>query len=104
MRATHEPSDASSAESSSTARVASAGLVLFPPGTSAVHKRRRLIFLAIHLLVAIGLVWPLPSLLRGPLPLLGLPAPMTWAIFLLATEFCALWWLFRGENDSPKDN
>ncbi len=79
------------------------GLVLFPAASSSGQRRRRLTFLAIHLAVSAGLVWPSPPGLLGPAPVLGLPGPMTWSIGLLAVEFAALLWLYRSEKSARRE-
>ena len=50
------------------------GLLLFRPGTDPARRRRRLIFLAVYLVVAALLVWPVFPMFSGIHPLiLGLP-------------------------------
>lgn len=76
-----------------------AGLALFRPGTDPARRRRRLIFLAIYVLVAASLVWPIFPLFSGVHPLIfGLPFSLAWVILALGVMFTVLFWLFRSEH------
>jgi len=71
------------------------GLVLFRPGTDAGFKRRRLIFLAVALLAAAAVVWPIYPLASGIFPLIfGLPLSFAWVVMALLVVFAALLWLY----------
>ena len=75
------------------------GLVLFSPGTDPSKRRRRQAFLAIYLVVAALLVWPIFPYFSGIRPLiLGLPLSLAWVVLALAVMFCALVWLFRADQ------
>jgi hypothetical protein len=75
------------------------GLVLFRPGTSPARRRRRTIFLAVYVLVAAMLVWPVYPRFSGIRPLiLGLPLSLAWVVLALGVTFAALFWLFRLED------
>ncbi len=75
------------------------GLVLFRPGTDPARRRRRIIFVAIHLVVAAFLVWPIFPMFSGIRPMiLGLPFSLAWVIMTLSVMFAALLWLFRSED------
>ena len=76
------------------------GLLLFRPGTDPAKRRRRLIFLAIYLVVAALLVWPVFPMFSGIQPLiLGLPLSLAWVLLALAVIFVALLWIYRAEED-----
>ena len=76
------------------------GLALFRPGTDSARRRRRLVFLAIYLVVAALLVWPIFPVFSGIRPMiLGLPFSLAWVIMVLGVMFAALLWLFRSEDD-----
>ena len=75
------------------------GLVLFRPGTDPARRRRRLSFLAVYVLVAAMLVWPVFPRFSGVQPLiLGLPFSLAWVLLALGVIFAALLWLFRAED------
>lgn len=75
------------------------GLVLFPPGSSARHRRRRLAFLAVYLLLVAALVWPIYPYFSGALPLiLGLPLSLAWVVMVLVAGFGALLALYLSED------
>lgn len=75
------------------------GLVLFRPGTDPARRQRRSIFLAIYLVVAALLVWPVFPVFSGIRPMiLGLPFSLAWVIMVLGVMFAALLWLFRSED------
>ena len=75
------------------------GLVLFPPGASPGHKRRRLAFVAVYVLVVAALVWPIYPRFAGVFPLiLGLPLSFAWVILALAVSFSALLALYLTEE------
>ncbi len=75
------------------------GLVLFRPGTGPDRRRRRLAFLAVYLVVAALLVWPIYPLFSGIRPLiLGLPLSLAWVVSALSVMFAALLWLYRSED------
>ena len=77
------------------------GLELFPPGTPPAHRRRRLTFLAVWLMVSAMLVWPVYSWVAGPDPrILGLPLSFAWVIIALVIQFGALLWLSAHEPDT----
>ena len=83
-------------ESQQTSEPVSARLVLFPPGTDPLRRRRRTIFVAIYAAVAVLITWPVYSLFSGTFPLiLGLPLSLAWIILALTIIFCALLWLYR---------
>jgi polyferredoxin len=75
------------------------GLKLFPDRSSARHRRRRLIFLAIYGALFASLIWPVYPLFAGARPLvLGLPLSLAWIVLVLSLMFAALLWLFFGEE------
>lgn len=76
------------------------GLCLFPSTTTTAHRRRRLAFLVIYLLVGSLVLWPVFPFFAGAKPLiLGLPLSMAWVVFALTAMFGALLWLYLGEDD-----
>ncbi|MCP4662089.1 MAG: hypothetical protein GY856_42340 [bacterium] len=76
------------------------GLMLFAPGTSPGKKRRRLLFVAVYLVVAGALIWPIYPQFSGIFPLiLGLPFSLAWMVMALVIGFCAVLWLFLSEED-----
>ncbi|MEM9592983.1 MAG: hypothetical protein AAGD06_01895 [Acidobacteriota bacterium] len=80
-----------------------AGLVLFPPGTSARHRRRRCAFVAVWLGVVAMLTWPVYPRFADSLPrILGLPLSFAWVILALAVMFGALLLLFLTEEDTDR--
>ncbi len=80
------------------------GLVLFPPGTDPAFRRRRTVFLAIYLVVAALLVWPVYTLAGRVFPLiLGLPFALAWVVGVLAIMFGALLWLFHHEAPDAEE-
>ena len=75
------------------------GPMLFKPGTPARTRRRRLIFLAVWLLAAAMLLWPVYPQFSGIEPLvLGLPLGLAWVISAILVVFFALLWLYLGED------
>lgn len=75
------------------------GLKLFPQRSSERHRRRRLIFLAVFVVLTLALIWPVYPLFSGIRPLiLGLPLSLAWIVIDLALMFAALVWLFLGEE------
>ena len=75
------------------------GLVLFRPGTDPARRRRRQIFLAVYVVVAAMLVWPVFPRFSGIRPLiLGLPFSLAWVVMALGVMFAALLWLFRADD------
>ena len=83
---------------------AKSGLQLFPPGSSARHRRRRLTFLALWLGVVAMLTWPIYPRFAGTSPsFLGLPLSFAWVLLALAVMFFALLWLFLGEEERKQD-
>ncbi len=85
--------------------VSSAKLELFPPGTTPAKRRRRLLFLAVYVLAAALLIWPVYPMFSGIKPLiLGLPLSFAWVVIALLVMFAALLLLFRAdERETPKD-
>jgi hypothetical protein len=76
----------------------SARLVLFPPGSDPGRRRRRTVFAAVYLAVAVMVTWPLYSAFSGTFPLiLGLPLSLAWIVLALAVIFFALSWLYRSD-------
>ena len=75
------------------------GLVLFPPGTSAAFRRRRIAFAAVYAAVAACLVWPLyPLAAASAFPLvLGLPLSFAWVVGALLAGFLAVAALYLGD-------
>ncbi len=79
------------------------GLVLFAPATSAAVRRRRWIFVALVMMAAAALTWPIYPVFAGVHPLiLGLPLSLAWVILWLALVFGGLVWLYRGEEESQE--
>ena len=77
------------------------GLVLFAPGSTTSHRRRRLIFLSVELVLGSALLWPIFPRIADVEPLvLGLPFSLAWVVASLLSSFAMLVWLFRGE---PRD-
>ena len=75
------------------------GLTLFRPGTDPAKRRRRRIFLAVYVLVAVLLVWPVFPMFSGIHPLiLGLPFSLAWVILALTVMFGTLIWLYLTED------
>ena len=83
----------------------SSGLALFAPGTSPAKRRRRLLFLAVYILAAALLIWPVYPMFSGIEPMiLGLPLSFAWVILALLVMFGALLLLFRAdERETNKD-
>ena len=80
------------------------GLVLFPPGTSPGKKRRRILFVAVYLLVVTALVWPVYPTFSGIRPLIvGLPLSLAWIVGVLFAGFLALMALYLTEEDRTSD-
>jgi hypothetical protein len=74
------------------------GLVLFPPGTSAAFRRRRIVFAAVYAVVAACLVWPVYPLAASAFPLiLGLPLSFAWMVGALVAGFLTLLALYLGD-------
>lgn len=67
----------------------SARLVLSPPGTDPVRRRRRRIFVALYAAITLLLIWPVYPLFS-----------LAWVVMALAMMFGALLWLFRSEPDA----
>lgn len=75
------------------------GLMLFAPGTSPGKRRRRLVFVAVYLVVTSALVWPIYPRFSGIFPLvLGLPFSLAWMVMALVVGFFAVLWLFLSEE------
>ncbi len=73
--------------------------LLFPPGTDPARRRRRTIFLAVYVAIALMVIWPLYPLFSSPFPLvLGLPFSLVWVVTALGLMFGALLWLFHSEE------
>ncbi len=78
-----------------------AGLTIFRGADPAKHRRRSL-FLAVYLLAAVLLIWPVYPLFSGVEPLiLGLPLSLAWVVMALGVMFGALLWLYRAEGGDP---
>lgn len=76
------------------------GLKLFPSHSSARHRRRRIVFSAIFVVLAAALVWPIYPLASGIRPLiLGLPLSLAYIVIVLLAMFAALIWLYLGEEE-----
>ena len=89
-----------STEPDTSQRELPAGLILFRPGTDPARRRRRRVFLAVYLLAAVLLIWPVYPLFSGIRPLiLGLPLSFAWVVGVLLLMFGALLWLYRDEGD-----
>ena len=74
------------------------GLVLFPSHTPPQHRRRRLVFVAVILVAAVALIWPVYPLFSGTFPLiLGLPLSLAWVVLWLFIVLAALIWLYRAD-------
>ncbi len=74
--------------------------LLFPPGTDPARRRRRTVFLAVYVAIALLLIWPVYPLFSSAFPLvLGLPFSLAWVVTALGLMFGALLWLFRSEED-----
>ncbi len=74
--------------------------MLFRPDAPPAFRRRRLLFLAVFLLAAASVVWPIYPLFSGIRPLiLGLPLSFAWVVLWLAVVFAALVWLYRTEEE-----
>ncbi len=81
------------------------GLTLFRPGTDPAKRRRRRIFLAVYLLVAALLVWPIFPMFSGIHPLIfGLPFSLTWVLLALSVMFGTLVWLFLREDHAASED
>lgn len=79
-----------------------AGLTIFRSGTDPAKRRRRGIFLAVYVLAAVLLIWPVYPLFSGIRPLIfGLPLSFAWVVMVLGVMFGALLWLYRGEGEDP---
>lgn len=75
-------------------------LALFPPGTDPARRRRRKIFLAVYVAIALLLIWPVYPFFARPFPLVfGLPFSLAWVVAALGLMFVALVWLFRSEEN-----
>ena len=75
------------------------GLVFFPPNTPPGHRRRRLVFVAILIVAALALIWPIYPMFSGIFPLiLGLPLSLAWVVLWLAVVMATLGWLYRSEE------
>lgn len=78
------------------------GLKLFPSGSSARHRRRRIVFAAVSVLLSAALIWPVYSLASGIRPLiLGLPLSLAYIVIVLLAMFAAQIWLYLGEEERP---
>lgn len=66
-------------------------------------RQRRMIFLAIYVVVTAMLTWPLFPKFAGVHPLVfGLPLSFAWVVTALVIMFGALIWLYRTEDhDTP---
>jgi hypothetical protein len=74
------------------------GLVLFPPGTPAGKKRRRLGFVAIYAVVVSLIVWPIfPAVARTFPLILGLPFSFAWVVLAILLGFAAVLGLYLSE-------
>ena len=79
------------------------GLVFFPAGAPVRVRRRRWFFVALVLLAAVALTWPVYPLLAGVHPLIfGLPLSLAWVILWLFLVFLGLAWLYRGDRQGEK--
>jgi hypothetical protein len=74
------------------------GPLLFPPGTSAGTRRRRIAFVAVYAVLGACVVWPVYPLVASAFPLvLGLPLSFAWVVAVLAAGFGALVGLYVGD-------
>ncbi len=74
------------------------GLVFFPHNTPPERRRRRFVFVAILLVTAVALIWPIYPVFSSAFPLiLGLPLSLAWIVLWLAVMMTALIWLYRSE-------
>lgn len=77
------------------------GLVFFPKGTAPRKRRRRTLTVAIVLVAAVALIWPVYPFFGGAFPLiLGLPLSLAWVVLWLILVFAALVGLYRSEERS----
>lgn len=78
------------------------GLKLFPSHSSARHRRRRIVFAVVCLVLGASLIWPIYPLASGIRPLIfGLPLSLGYIVIVLLAMFAALIWLYRGEEERP---
>lgn len=98
--ATSKPPDTSTGEVTTTGEATvPKGLALFRSGTSPAKRRRRGIFLAFYLAVAMLVIWPVYPRFAGVEPLiLGLPLSFAWVVLALILMFGGLLWLFLTED------
>ena len=81
------------------------GLVFFSPTTSAGARRRRGLFVALGILAAAALTWPIYPLFGGVKPLiLGLPLSLAWVLLWLLLVFLGLVGLYLGDegDEAPR--
>lgn len=79
-------------------------IVLFSQGTPPAYRRRRWLFLAVWIWVAIMVASPLFVVMGKARPLvLGLPAGLVWVISAVALIFVALLALYASEDPEPDE-
>ena len=77
------------------------GLVFFSPETPPARRRQRLLFVAILIVSALALIWPIYPMFSGTFPLiLGLPLSLAWIVLWLSVMLTALAWLYRSEEET----
>ena len=75
------------------------GLQFISDDAGPSFRRRRIVFVAILLVAAAALVWPVYVPFAGIRPLiLGLPLSMAWVAFWIVAMFAAMVWLYRSEE------
>ncbi len=75
------------------------GLCFFSQGASPAHRRRRIGFVVVFVLVTSALIWPVYPVFAGAFPLLlGLPLSMAWVVGWLLFMFLALLGLYRNDG------
>lgn len=78
------------------------GIKLFPSRSSARHRRRRMVFLVLVLILTAALVWPVYPFFGGIRPLLfGLPLSLAYIAIVMGLMFAAQIWLYLGEEERP---
>ena len=73
------------------------GPVLFPPGTPAAKKRRRIVFLVFYLAAILSLIWPGYALASRGI-ILGWPLALAWNTLWIGIMLGALALMYRADR------
>lgn len=78
------------------------GIQLFPSRSSARHRRRRIVFSVLLLVLSSALIWPVYPYFGGIRPLIfGLPLSLAYIVIVMGLMFAAQIWLYLGEEERP---